>query len=306
MKVIRTLQTQIDLNDMNQLYCGDIQEIVKSYLKQHYVGKCRYSCLIQNILEIQTSECRIDYASPIGAGYVNVSFTAEVLELTTDECVVSKIVEIHPQNIILTKNEDLHIVSMLKSDNILKSVKVNQHIPIRVIKHEFTLGKENITVNSALYTLPKDSYIFQIDPLTNNEKEDLAPLIDDIKNSLKDMKKIDSKLIKFFNEMLYPFTKKVSVKNEENMLDLKASGLVCRHQTIDKLTPSIMVLKKTDKEIIVQTAILVYKSFLNDYHNHIRTIITLCNHFNNPEIRKENEPVWQIYKKYKTLYDETS
>lgn len=302
MRVIRNIKTQIDLNNMNQLFSGDIEGIVTSRLKQQCIGKCQFGCMILNIRDVKTSECRIDPASGIGSGYVCVAFNAEVLELTTDECVIIKIISIH-NNILLARNDDLKIVTLLKRDNLLKIAQVGQYIPIRVLKREFTPGKDIITVNSALYTLPKDSYIFQIDPLTDDDKEELEPLIDTIKDLLKKLKKMDNKLIKFFNDMLYPYNKKPTLKTEENMMDLSSSGLVCRHHAIDKLTPSILVLKKTDENIISQSAILVYKSFLNDYRNHILTIIYMCDHFNTPEMRKENDVVWQIYKKYKTSYD---
>lgn len=304
MRVIRTIQIGLDLTDMNHLFSGDIHEIVSAKLKQKHVNRCIFGCMILDIKDIKTSECRIDPASGIGSGYVSVAFTAEALELSLHECVVTKIVEIYPQNIILTKNEELRIVTMLKRDSILKIAQVGHQIPIRVLKKEFTPGKDMITVNSTLYTVPKDSYVFQIDPLTDGEKEDLEPLVNNIKELSNKLKKLDSKVVKFFNDMLYPFTKKPTIKGETNMMDLDASGIVRRHHAIDKLTPMVQTMKKTDENIIAQSAILVYKSFLNDYENHIRTIITLCESFHSPELRKENDMIWQIYKKYKTPYEE--
>ena len=169
-----------------------------------------------------------------------------------------------------------------------------------MLKHEFTPGKKRVTINSSLYLLAKDSYVFQIEALTKSEKEDLEPIIEEINTLVKKLKKIDSKLIKFFNDMLYPFTKKITTVDTVNMLDLSASGFVCRHHTIDKLTPQIAVYKKYDEDYQIQPAILVYKSFLNDYRNHILTIIYLCDHFNEPKLRKEHENLWQTYKNYKT------
>lgn len=300
MRVIRVHQTQVDITDMNKLFSGDIAEIVLSQLKQQYVGKCRFGCMILNILSVDSSACRIDPESIIGQGYVNVSFTAEVLELAINECVITKIIEIQPQNIILTQNDEQNIVTFLKRNSVLKIVQVGNYIPVRVLSSQFTPGKSKITVNSALYTLPKDSYIFQIDPLNASEKEELEPLMIDIKELTKKLKKIDSKLVKFFNEMLYPFSNKPTLKSVENMMDLSSSGLVCRHHTIDKLTPSIMVYKKTEEPIQIQPAIKVYESFLNDYKNHMLTIIYLCDHFHEPELRKQHENIWQIYKKNKT------
>lgn len=304
MRVIRTIQIGIDLTDMNHLFSGDINEIVSAKLKQKYVNRCLHGCMILDIKDIKTSECRIDPASGIGSGYVSVAFTAEVLELTPNECVVTKITELYPQNIILTQNDELRIVTMLKRDTLLKIVQVGQYIPIRVVKQSFPPGKDKITVNSTLYTIPKDSYIFQINPLDESEKEELEPLVNDIKELSKKLKKVDSKLVKFFNDMLYPFTTKPSIKSEEDMLKLSASGIVRRHHAIDKLTPFIQVIKKTDENIIVESAISVYKAFLNDYKNHIMTVLTLCDHFHTSESRKENDAIWQIYKKYKTPYEE--
>lgn len=304
MRVIRTIQIGIDLTDMNHLFSGDINEIVSAKLKQKYVNRCLHGCMILDIKDIKTSECRIDPASGIGSGYVSVAFTAEVLELTQNECVVTKITELYPQNIILTKNDELRIVTMLKRDTLLKIVQVGQYIPIRVVKQSFPPGKDIITVNSTLYTVPKDSYIFQIDPLDESEKEELEPLIENIKELSKKLKKLDSKIVKFFNDMLYPFTTKPTIKSEEDMLKLSSSGLVRRHHAIDKLTPFIQVIKKTDENIIVESAISVYKAFLNDYKNHIMTILTLCDHFHTSESRKENDAIWQIYKKYKTPYED--
>jgi hypothetical protein len=289
---------------MNHLFSGDIHEIVSAKLKQKYTNRCIFGCMVLDIKDIKISECRIDPASNIGSGYVSVAFTTEALELSHNECVVAKIKEIYPQNVILAKNEESHIVTLLKRDTILKIAQVGNSIPVRVLKYEFTPGKDMITVNSTLYTIPKDSFVFQIDPLSDSEKEDLEPFVENIKELQKRLKKVDSKVVKFFNDMLYPFTKKPTIKGEEDMLKLSSSGIVCRHHAIDKLTPHIQVMKKTDRNIVTQSAILVYKSFLNDYKSHIQTILTLCDVFNTPESRKENDLIWQIYKKYKTAYEE--
>ena len=124
MKVIRNFKTQIDIIDMHKLFSGDTKEIALSILKQQYAGRCRFGCLILEILEItQMSIPRIDPAAGTGQAYSNIAFTAEVLEYTVGECIIMKIAEIYPEGRILTHNDEENTVAVLKRDSAPKNYK---------------------------------------------------------------------------------------------------------------------------------------------------------------------------------------
>lgn len=307
MKVIKQLTTQIDIKDMGEAFSGDIQGVIMKHLEDRYVGQCHQSCLVIKILEIvRRSFAKISQMSLQGQIYINVDFRVEAIEYGKGEGLTVQVKEIDDTyNYILSERESNTAVSMRRS-KALRVVKVGQWLPIRVVSRKYQMRKTMITVTAVLYLLPQDpSYIFEIDPLTKEEKEELQIDLDDIKELEAQIKKIGKPLLKFFNDMLYPFeTKKLTDRkgNPSDMKKLSASGLLVRHERTDKMTPTIQVLKKTkeyNEQASKQPAKLVYKAFLNDYKLHLMMMIELCTEFKEKKLRDSHKNVWSIYKSYK-------
>ena len=306
MRIIKRLTTQIDIRDPRDNYSGALDDVIKNKIRSQFVGICAFQCFIIDIVKIvRRSEPIIDLTAGTGQTYIHVQFDAEVLEYGVGEGFISKVSVIEKDRYILTNNDDNNTASVLARSSNIKVVKQNQYIPIRCIQSSYNLGKNSISVNGTFYFIPQNpQYVFEIDELSHSDKKEISPLLEEIHELETIIKKKDPKTVKFFNEMLYPFKKnKTSSFNTVDIKKLNATGFICRHERIDKLTPFVEVLKNVksvDPNLVKKhPAKLVYMSILNDYKLHMIMVINLCQTFKSSELRKSHENIWLIYKQYK-------
>jgi len=306
MKVVRQITTQVDITSMVEMYSPDIESIILKHLQDRFVGVCYQSCLIQNIKKIvRRSGIKINQMAATGQGYIDVEFEVEAIEYLQNEGIVAKVDEMNEQYSYMVLNKDNHTAINMRRVAELKSVNIGNHLPLRVLVRKYQIAKQMISVIATLYTLPQEeSYIFEIEPLTDEEKGELEYELDEIKKLEKQISKVDSKLLKFFNDLLYPFKNKkfTSLGSVEDMRKMKSSGLVVRHERTDKLEPDIIVLTKTKKnklETRKDSAKLVYMRFFNDYKLHMMMMLELCSSFEEKALRDEHNHIWDIYKSYK-------
>lgn len=306
MKVVRQITTQVDIKSMSEMYSPDIDSIILRHLEDKFVGKCFQSCLVEKINNIVwKSDTKINQMTETGQGYIDVAFEVDAIEYLQNEGVVAKVDEIHEQHAYMILNKDNNTAISMKRVPELKIVNIGDELPVRILTRKYEIAKRMMSAIVALYTLPQEeSYVFEIEPLTDDEKAELKYELEELKKLEKQISKIDSKLLKFFNDLLYPFKNKkfTSPGSIEDMRKLKASGYVVRHERTDKLEPDIIVLTKTKKNPIdarKDSAKLVYLRFFNDYKLHMMMLIELCSSFENKAHRDNHEHIWDIYKSYK-------
>lgn len=302
MKTIKIIDATVDIKIMSELFGGSLDLVIMKHLVDKFVGQCHKSCLFLKINKIiRRGDVIINPMSSSGEGYVNVQFEADVIVIVPGEGLIAKILNIDTATnyIQATKNDQIAI-NMHRS-KLLRTVQDGQLIPVRSLNSRYQIAKNMISVEGQMYLIPQsEAYIFKIDKLTNTDKEDLLPYVDEIQSMEKDMKKLDTKLVKFFNELLYPFTKTKNITGKlEDMKKLSAYGYVVRHERTDKLTPNIYILKKEPPSFQEQPAKLVYQAFFNDYKLHMMFIRELVETFSDSKLKKSHDNVWAIYKAYK-------
>lgn len=301
MRTKKIINTQVDIIDMTLAYGGDIDLVVKQILEDIYVGKCHFGCLILSIIRIvNRGACRINSMASTGQAYCNVQFEADVLEYCKDEGFLAKIIEIDANGYIYAKTPNNDTTTIIQRKKTIKTVKVDDIIPIRVVSVSYTTKRPSISVNGTFYKVdPKESYIFKIEPLTQNEKDQLKDVLDEILGLEHSLDKCNKKTVKFFTELLYPFKKSGNIQGKANdMRELNASGYVTRSEYTNKAEPTIHVVKKTS-DAQKQSALVVYQLFLNDYKLHILLLLELCIQFPDAKTRQSNNRVWEIYKSHK-------
>lgn len=304
MRLTKIKDAQVDIYEMSELYGGSIDMVIMKHLNDDFVGQCHDSCLYLKINKvIRSGDVIVTYAAGTTKSYVNVQFEAEVMQYAPREGLVCKVLHIDSaSNYMQAEKTDQIAVNMHRAKK-MKTIQNGQLVPIRVIKSGYQIAKRAISISGTLYLIPQsETYIFHIGALTEDDIADLQPYLDEISALEKDIKKLDKKMVKYFNDLVYPFTKtKIVEGNQVSMLKLKASGYIVRHERTDKLTPFIHVLKKKPKNGVVQIqpAKLVYQAFLNDYKLHILFIIDMVNSFEDPSVRKSHKNLWEIYKSYK-------
>lgn len=306
MKVVRQITTRVDIKSMVEMYTPDIESVILKHLQDRFVDSCFQSCLIQSIKRIvRRSDLKINQMAATGQGYIDVEFEVNAIEYLQNEGIVAKVDEISEQYSYMVLNKDNNTAINMRKTADLKLINVGNEIPLRVLIKKYEIAKKMISVIAALYTLPQEeSYVFEIEPLTDEEKSELGYELEEIKKLEKQISKVDSKLLKFFNDLLYPFKNKkfTSPGSVEDMRKMKASGLVVRHERTDKLEPDIIVLAKTKKNAIgarKDSAKLVYMRFFNDYKLHMMIMLELCSSFEDKAHRDDHSHIWDIYKSYK-------
>ena len=306
MKVVRQITTQVDIKSMVEMYSPDIESVILKHLQDRFVGICFQSCLIQNIKKIVwRSDIKINQMAATGQGYIDVAFEVDAIEYLQNEGIVAKVDEINAQYSYMVLNKDNHTAINMRKIPELKMVNVGDKLPLRILIKRYQIAKQMISIIATLYTLPQEpSYIFEIEPLTDEEKAELGYELDEIKKMEKQISKVDTKLLTFFNNLLYPFknNKFAAPGSVEDMRKMKASGFVVRHERTDKLEPDIIVLSKTKKnqfEARKDSAKLVYMRFFNDYKLHMMIMLELCSAFEEKAHRDEHSHIWDIYKSYK-------
>jgi len=301
----KELEVQIDLKTPQEIY-GDIDLVVRQKLEDDFTNKCYYGVLILEIKEIiERSKCQITDAANTGYGFISVRFIASVYQANSQEMIMGKVLMVE-DNRIQCLEVDNRAAMMLRRAPGIRGIKKDQIIPIRVERAAYTISRSQIPINGTLYIVPKKpAEIYNISPLKKEERVELEPLLNEIKVLESQLGKIDKKTVSFFNSLLYPFVKvdTVSGATKKDMKKLDASGLVVRHERINKLTPQIYILKKAPPkvEVFEQSAVGVYQIFLIDYMIHLRSVILLCQTYKKDDIRKKHSNLWEIYKAYKKL-----
>ena len=300
MKISKTIATQVDIKDMEQLYSGDIDLVVRNMLEDRYKGKCYNSCLITDILDIERGHAKINTPAGTGQGYVDVQCKVEAIEYMKGECVLCKVEEITKYGYIICKSVDGKGTAILQRTKDIKSVKTGQVIPVRVIESRYGISRESISINGTFYKLPKNSNIFKIGPLSKSDKTELDVFIKDMTHIEAQLKKQKNQLVKFFNDLLYPF-KGSPQKGKADMKKMLAAGFVSKSEKLDKSLPNVEVLKKIPKDVVVieEDPLVVYKALFNEYVLHMHALISLCEYFSDTKLKNSHKNVWDSYKAWK-------
>lgn len=226
MKVVKFLETRIDISNINDMFCSDYNLMIINLLKKKFNNRCYKSVYILDILEIiNRSNLNCKSKSLDGYVYMDVQFKALCLLYETGEIIHNcKIVQILSKNVILAKSEYCSI--QIKNPTKIDIFKENDEIPVIVNVSRYQLFDTEIAI-SAIPLMPmfKDSLIFTVSntelSVENKEETPFSELMIEISTIEKDIQKFDKKAIKFFVELLYPYKKYKSYKKNTETLTLK-------------------------------------------------------------------------------------
>lgn len=210
MRIIKHLETCLDIIDVNDIFCIDYRQMLLNMLKKKFVGRCYKSVYILDIIDI-TKRSSIDTCSKSlnGNCFVNVEFKADCIVYEKGEIIHNaKIIEINDA-VILAKSEYCSI--QIKNITNIDVFKVEQQIPIIVSAVRYSIYDTEISVTSiTLIPVFKDIKYYKVIGSTFTEnKEDLIE-IDELRAKLK---AANSRAVKFFVDLLYPYKKRITYKN---------------------------------------------------------------------------------------------
>lgn len=300
MFITDVLELKITLDNINDKYVKNRESYYLKKIKNQYEGTCinnKYIYKINKILKLSltniirrtiTSDCDINVILSV------VYIIINPFDVITN----NKVVEIvNSKNIIICKNDYASI--LIENNKTLSNIKVNQNIPIIVGRASYRLHESFLTINAfpfiVMLTKP---IIYKIDPLTNDEKEKLQVLIDDIKN----IKSEKNKRWLYFEKLIYPFKtdKSKLTKNQSavDIFDLDQSGLILISDE-QKILDGKIIKLEDNKDYISENSLTVYTLLLVRYLKRLTLIKELSDIYADDKVFNDHENIFEIYESSK-------
>jgi hypothetical protein len=194
------------------------------------------------------------------------------------------------------------------SNQDMSSLKIGQIIPIRVGKATYQPMQSTISVNAFPFIpIGDDDTYYKIDELNDDEKALLnSTIMVDIVEVQEQLRTVSKDRLKFFKSLLYPYKKndKKSTSNTDSgrtvldLLSLTANGILCQSYRSD-LFDHQLIVEQTNENPIPESALTVYKIYLNNYLKYIKNILEMCIIYKDDEIFDDHQNVFDIYNKFK-------
>ncbi len=300
MKIIKHLETRIDISDVNDMFCNNYNDMILNLLKKKFKNKCYKSVYILDIIEIiRRSKLHCKSKNLNGESYVDVQFSAECLIYEKGEIIHNcKIIQITERDIILAKTTfcAVHIKNITKLD----IFKESEEMPVIVKAVRYNLFDTEIAISGIpLVPIPRDLTKFRI---TNNE------LIEDVKETkyIMDLEKkisnFNNKAVKFFRDLIYPHKKYEDYKKIaervkiKDFINLQINDIVFMGDKY--LDEDIFYKYLNDDADIDITKQELYEKVLIEYKKDLHNMLGLLENYDINKIKK-SATLWKVYNSLK-------
>jgi DNA-directed RNA polymerase subunit E'/Rpb7 len=316
MKVIKFLETRVDITNINDMFCSDYNLMIINLLKKKFNNRCYKSVYILDILDIiNRSSLNCKAKALDGFVYIDVQFKALCLLYEKGEIIHDcKIVQILSKNIILAKSAYCSI--QIKNSTKVDIFKENDEIPIIVNTVRYNLFDTEVAISATpLIPIFRDPIVYVID--SNKNKEHEAESLykenkDEINNLEKDISKFDKKAIKFFTDIMYPFKKYKSYKKNVDVLTLKDLDKIAEgdilyigdrylNEDIYYRGSKSFDISSLDLQDPLEILIPLHEmqnKLIFEYKKDLTTLLEFLQEYSIEKIKK-NSILWQIYNSLK-------
>ena len=304
MKVIKTLETRLDISDTNSIFCTNINNIITDMLRHTYNGKCYRSTYILNVERIiKRGNIMCKNKVLDGSFYVDILFEASCLIYEKGEV-------IHNCKIIQINNTTIHAKSefaslQIKNISKIDIFKENEEIPVIVNMVRYNLFETEIAV-SAIPFIPI-AHDIDIYKITDSEELEIKVDSHNIFNLEKELKQCNPKVIKFFKELIYPYnsykaynkTYKCDKKAITDSVELQNGDIVFLGDRY--LNEDIYFIYKDDVSKIDNKPILSIslRNFIDhytlEYKKNLYQLLDFCKTYDTVEKIKTNTHIWKMY-----------
>lgn len=335
MRILKEYETKINLN-AESLYGGILSDenYILNFLKQNFENRCMDSSFITNILNIKhRSMIPIDKDNLEGGGSICVVFRAESLVYAPNSILCGcKVTNIEHDGKILCEydNATIHVrgnrnFAPLKDDLII----------VQVVRIGYPNGSVRMNIAALPYFI-QPTFHSRLSKVEQPNSDD----IDLLKRKLKEItdveaiyKKLDTKIVKFFNDLFYPFKDPSMYAkpsfDQYNIIELAESCisgskspikhgslfLFSRHSALHKQLPTAFGISadliktlprdnftdrdKLDIKMSSATYARSLLEMLDDYCSYLQLIIKCCDTYNTEQIRKKHQKLWTVYENIK-------
>ena len=261
MIITKNFQTTINLNDSNEIYSINKDNIILQKLNERYKDTCFQSALILEIIKIiRQSSIRMMDNKMDGGASIDVMFEAKCLILNIGEIVCGVQIFKITNNMITATHNNIAIIIKKNNNKINKVLQIGQNIPVLVSGVKYNIGNNKISISayplSPELLINNKIYFNIIDKINETEREKLYNIINEINKIKDEINNFDIQIISLFKTLLYPYKKKVeinkkyneiSIFNLEKLLEIK-SGCIFYTTEYDKSEDELPSSIDSDKE----------------------------------------------------------
>lgn len=316
MIIDKSFEVVINLTNINDIFSNSLDLVVFNKIKDIYEKKCFKSCFILKINHIvERGMLNINKRSLTCETSMDVKFSAKVVIYEYLEIINNNVIENITKSRIecraaqgfanTSDSTSTHnTVSYINiSNQDMSALKIGQIIPIRVGKATYQPMQSTISVNAFPFIpIGDDDTYYKIDELNDEEKELLnSTIMVDINEVQDQLRTVSKDRLKFFKSLLYPYKKntgKVLRNTVKDLLSLTASGIICQSYRSD-LFEHQLIIDANNENPIPESALTIYKIYLNTYLKYIKNILEMCIIYKDDEIFDSHQNVFDIYNKYK-------
>lgn len=322
MKIKKSIQTRVHIQDPSLLYSGNIDTVIMDNLKQRFEGHCYMSCLIVEIIGIQNrSNFIFSKHRQDGSATCNVRFTVFGIVIKKyemlHECVVKKI---DKDGHIICKNK--HAAIYIKVSKALQSIKEDQTIVALAGAVKYKIFKPAISINALPFIPMKNiSSLVIYNVIVKHPTGIIKKMIKDLDAEIKNNKSLPPDVHSFFMKLIYPYKsndklnelkKKATVQSLHDIANLpnnkqlyisqpdilpRDKPVAAVYNTVDsKDLLNHQELQRTPGGIITTEGYETIVGYMIHIHiEHQIMIRQLCTTYNTMELVKKNGNLWDIY-----------
>ena len=307
MKIIKYLETRLNITNNNDIFCTDYENMIISLLKKKFINRCYKSVYIIDILSIlRRGNINCQAKSLDGGLYVDVQFKAECIVYEKGEILQNcKVVQVTDKDIILAKSK--HCSIQIKNIMKIDIFKENDEIPIIVQATRYNLFDTEIAISSIpLVPIVELNINYKItestldkSDFTEDQEEEIV-----IKELEKKISEFNNKAVKFFVELIYPYKSYKDYKKIANKTKISNYSSVKVNDVVfigDKyLNEDIFyIYNNNDNEgdIEISKQELYYKIIL-DYKKRLCNLLGFLENYDIEKI-KNNATLWKVYNSLK-------
>lgn len=306
MLIKKILQTKIDLNDPNDIFDPNIEEVCRKHLRNRYVGRCYMSCYVSRITKIIQHSNRYMVEESSGSSSVDVKFEVEGLIYTPGEVINGcHVVKIETDGRIHAKSKYAGL--QIKKTANINIYKEGQLVPFVTKKVKYNPGQDSISVEASPFIplFPENKFYKITDNLSDVDKTRIKMLLEKLNNLKEQVDNIDADKTKsrdFFQGLVYPFKKPKSFEATQMDFHMKAFNnikgkIICLPIEMDKKKG---VLYTTDTaDTISEPAVVALDFLIREQIMYYETILGFVDIYDTFKKVAEYQSIWRLYNKMK-------
>lgn len=321
MKIVKVLETRIDINNISDTFCSNYDKRMLQILNDKYLNKCFKSIYIISINKIiRRSALHCKNKSLDGTQYVDISFEVDGIVYEKGDIIHNcKIIQINDNGTLHAKSE--HVAIFVKNTGGIVVFKESDEISVIVNMTRYNLYETEISISAIPFVpIVKKSIIYKIsdDALSLSEKDqldiaklsDMATILEKRVADYIKTKKANKDIYEFFKKLLYPYKifKKVNYGTSvnittNNLIKLDNGDMIYKPEGyIDDNT--YLILTKLDKEkvkslddaTLLEISKMDYITYLyNTYITNLTQLLGFLDNYDSKEKIKLSGVSWALY-----------